>query len=83
MHHALSTACRTHHHLEFQGFVGSLDDDEGRTGRSHWGTMTRLCRNDLKLEFEFMIIDYPSSIGIIIFTRFYYISGDLLKKKWT
>ena len=69
IYHALSTACHTLRHLEYQGLIGSIDDDEVSTARSHLEfpelrSLSVLCNDDMVPLIEFMIIPALDSLSI-------------------
>ena len=69
IYHALSTTCLTLHHLEYQGLIGSIDDDEVSTARSHLEfpelrSLSVLCNDDMVPLIEFMIIPALDSLSI-------------------
>ena len=70
IYHALSTTCLTLHHLEYQGLIGSLDDDEANTaGRSHLEfpelrSLAVLCNDDMVPLLQLLIIPALDSLTI-------------------
>ena len=69
IYHALSTTCLTLRHLEYQGLISSLDDDEVSAGRSHLEfpelrSLAVLCNDDMVPLLQFMIIPALDSLTI-------------------